>query len=132
MIIKTPGQARRLITIVVSLTLLAAGIVLWAWPAELHRVLCITGGVSLVVMGIFFLVRPREAQRVFVVVAGAVLLLVGAVMMVTPGPGIPAIIGGLALLATEFVWARRLLQRVKDEAVKVKNAVFNGKKKNEG
>jgi xanthosine utilization system XapX-like protein len=54
-------------------------------------------------------------------------------MMLTPGPGVPALIGGLALLVTEFVWARRMLERVKREALKVKNAVvgsLNNKKPN--
>ena len=35
-------------------------------------------------------------------------------MIVTPGPAIVVIPAGLALLATEFLWARRLLQKMKD------------------
>jgi uncharacterized protein (TIGR02611 family) len=35
------------------------------------------------------------------------------VMLVTPGPGLAAILGGLALLATEFAWARRILAWVR-------------------
>ncbi|MBM3888902.1 MAG: hypothetical protein FJ388_07210 [Verrucomicrobia bacterium] len=91
------------------------------------------GGISLVIAGSFLLVRPREATRVFAVVGGVVLLVAGGIMMLTPGPGVPALIGGLALLATEFVWARRMLDRVKREAMKVKNAVvgsLNSKKPN--
>ena len=34
-------------------------------------------------------------------------------MLITPGPGWVAIIVGLAVLATEYVWAERLLARVK-------------------
>jgi hypothetical protein len=34
------------------------------------------------------------------------------VMLVTPGPGIPAIILGLAMLALEFAWAERWLERI--------------------
>ncbi|EOR70869.1 hypothetical protein TM51_10837 [Thermobifida fusca TM51] len=37
-------------------------------------------------------------------------------MCVTPGPGIGGVIVGLAILATEFSWARRLLWRARDYA----------------
>ena len=47
---------------------------------------------------------------------GAALLLGGLVMLVTPGPGIVLIIAGLAVLATEFVWAERMLDKAKARA----------------
>jgi tellurite resistance protein TerC len=56
------------------------------------------------------LVPPR---RVLVTIGGGVLLAAGAAMLVLPGPGLVVIAAGLALLATEFVWARRMLDRVK-------------------
>jgi hypothetical protein len=37
-------------------------------------------------------------------------------MMVTPGPGILVIIAGLAVLATEYAWAQRTLERTKERA----------------
>jgi hypothetical protein len=40
-------------------------------------------------------------------------MLVGAAMLLLPGPAILVIPLGLALLATEFAWARRLLRRFK-------------------
>jgi hypothetical protein len=40
-------------------------------------------------------------------------VLVGIVMMVTPGPAVIVIPLGLAILATEFVWARRILEHAK-------------------
>ena len=49
-------------------------------------------------------------------------------MIVTPGPGIAAIAGGLAILATEFVWARKLMKRFEKEAVNVKNSLLNNYK----
>jgi tellurite resistance protein TerC len=49
-----------------------------------------------------------------VAVIGTTVLLVGVAMIVLPGPAFLVIPAGLAILATEFVWARRLLQRVKD------------------
>jgi len=51
----------------------------------------------------------RHAWRGVVLVVGLVLVGAGLVMLVTPGPGIALILGGLALLSTEFAWAKRLL-----------------------
>jgi uncharacterized protein (TIGR02611 family) len=56
----------------------------------------------------------RNAKRVVVAILGFALLIAGGIMMVTPGPGVAAIIGGLALLATEFEWAERRLTWAKD------------------
>ena len=47
-------------------------------------------------------------------VAGFALLIAGAAMLVLPGPGWVTIALGLALLAPDFVWARRALERVKN------------------
>lgn len=44
---------------------------------------------------------------------GLSILVVGAAMLLLPGPAIIVIPAGLAVLATEFAWARRLLRRVK-------------------
>lgn len=35
------------------------------------------------------------------------LLLAGVALLVLPGPGIPLIIAGLAMLGTQFEWAKR-------------------------
>ncbi|PYT48076.1 MAG: hypothetical protein DMG44_16185 [Acidobacteria bacterium] len=66
----------------------------------------------------------EQVRRVFLVIAGFTLLLAGVVMLVTPGPGIAAILLGLGLLAAEFVWARRLMGRIKHEGGKWKDAVM--------
>ena len=46
-------------------------------------------------------------------VVGLTLVVLGIVFLVLPGPGIPLIIAGLALLATEFAWAEILLNKTK-------------------
>lgn len=46
-------------------------------------------------------------------VLGLSVVVVGVVMLVTPGPAFVVIPAGLAILATEFYWARRLLQDVR-------------------
>jgi hypothetical protein len=44
--------------------------------------------------------------------------------MVLPGPGVLLIIAGLAVLATEYVWAQRMLNYAKDKAEQAKNRVL--------
>jgi uncharacterized protein (TIGR02611 family) len=56
----------------------------------------------------------RNGKRIAVTVVGFVVLLAGLVMMVTPGPGIVVILLGLAILATEWAWAERALDRAKE------------------
>lgn len=64
----------------------------------------------------------RLVKRFAVTLVGAALLAVGAALLALPGPGILVIVAGLAVLATEFVWARALLDRAKDQAQKVQQA----------
>ena len=62
----------------------------------------------------------EQVRRVFRIIAGFTLLLAGIVMIVTPGPGWLVILLGLGLLAAEFVWARRLMDRIKREGDRVR------------
>jgi uncharacterized protein (TIGR02611 family) len=58
--------------------------------------------------------RHRQRNRIYRVafaIAGFLVLLAGVIMLVTPGPGIPVIILGLTMLALEFAWAERWLER---------------------
>ena len=52
--------------------------------------------------------RVAFAATGFAVVAGGVVLSLPLV----PGPGIPLVAAGLAMLALEFDWAERLLERI--------------------
>ena len=56
----------------------------------------------------------RNGKRIAITVVGFVVLLAGLVMMVTPGPGVVVILLGLAILATEWAWAERALDRAKE------------------
>jgi tellurite resistance protein TerC len=60
----------------------------------------------------------RQAWRLIVLVVGLTILLIGVALLVLPGPAFVVIPIGLAILATEFAWARRLLHRVKEAAEK--------------
>ena len=64
----------------------------------------------------------KQAKRLITVVMGFTVVLVGIIMLVTPGPGIVAILLGLAMLGTEFVWARKLMKRFNHHASTVKNS----------
>jgi uncharacterized protein (TIGR02611 family) len=66
----------------------------------------------------------EQVRRALRIVVGFTLLLVGIVMIVTPGPGWLVIFFGLGLLAAEFVWARRLMDRLKREGERVREVVW--------
>ncbi|HDP34437.1 MAG TPA: calcium/sodium antiporter [Candidatus Hydrogenedentes bacterium] len=61
------------------------------------------------------LYATKNARKIFVLVAGVTLLIIGVAMMVLPGPATIVIPLALALLGTEFVWARRILKYLLDE-----------------
>lgn len=61
-------------------------------------------------------ITVRRARKVLVGVAGLSVLGFGVVLIVLPGPGSLVIPLGLAILATEFLWARQLLQWLKSRA----------------
>ena len=58
----------------------------------------------------------RFARKVAVAVIGSTVLALGIALIVLPGPAFVVIPLGLAILATEFLWARRLLRRVRQGA----------------
>ena len=58
----------------------------------------------------------RSSKRLAVLLVGSALVVAGVAMLVLPGPGIVVIIAGLAVLATEFVWAEHLLDQAQNHA----------------
>ena len=73
----------------------------------------------------------RSGKRIAVTVVGGFVVLVGIALLVLPGPGILVIIAGLAILATEYVWAERLLRMAKERAVQAKDKVIRKKTKSD-
>lgn len=57
---------------------------------------------------------PHPLRWLTVAIIGGTFVIAGIAMLVLPGPGIAFILLGLAILATEFVWAETLLHRVKN------------------
>jgi uncharacterized protein (TIGR02611 family) len=64
-------------------------------------------------MKLWQLIRGLAWRKMAIAVVGGTVVLAGLVMLVTPGPGLVAIAAGLAILATEFEWAHRMLHRVR-------------------
>jgi uncharacterized protein (TIGR02611 family) len=58
----------------------------------------------------------RGGRKLVIAIVGGSVLVVGIIMIVTPGPAVVVIPAGLAILGTEFVWARRILKRMKAQA----------------
>ncbi len=71
----------------------------------------------------FVISTLKQARRAIVIVIGFTVLVLGIVLIVLPGPAILVIPLGLAILATEFVWARRLLVRFRWKARRLKNSI---------
>jgi tellurite resistance protein TerC len=55
----------------------------------------------------------KVVRRVIVSVVGATIVLIGIALLVLPGPAFIVIPVGLAILATEYAWARRWLRKAR-------------------
>ena len=58
----------------------------------------------------------RNSKRAGITLAGFVLVIGGIILLPLPGPGWLVIFAGLAVLATEYVWAERALDNAKRKA----------------
>lgn len=59
----------------------------------------------------------KKATRI---AAGGGLVLIGIPMLVLPGPGLLTIFAGLTVVASEFVWAERLVEAVKEKTARLR------------
>ena len=64
----------------------------------------------------------RRLKTVMTAVIGFTVIAIGAAMLILPGPGLVVIALGLLILSAEFMWARRALDRMKDQARKARDA----------
>ena len=69
----------------------------------------------------------RNAKRTAVTLAGFAVVLIGLVLIPLPGPGWLIVFGGLAILATEYVWARRLLNYSRRRVGQARDVVLRRK-----
>jgi tellurite resistance protein TerC len=61
----------------------------------------------------------KVVRRVIVSAVGATVLLIGVALLVLPGPAFIVLPIGLAILATEYAWARRWLKKARRMATAV-------------
>jgi tellurite resistance protein TerC len=62
-------------------------------------------------------------RKALVLVVGLSVLFAGIAMIALPGPAILFIPAGLAILATEFDWAKRWLKKLREQTKKVGESV---------
>ena len=67
----------------------------------------------------------KTVRQLAVAVIGSTVILFGIVLVLpgVPGPGSVVIWGGLAILATEFIWARVLMHKVRERVQSAVKAV---------
>ena len=51
--------------------------------------------------------------RIFIGVLGGSVTVLGAIALVAPGPGVLILLAGLGILASEFAWASRAMNKTK-------------------
>ena len=66
---------------------------------------------------------PLLVRKTIVGVIGGTIVLIGVALIVLPGPAFIVIPIGLGILATEFVWARRVVKRGRIFVEQVKRRV---------
>lgn len=73
----------------------------------------------------------RNGRRMAISLLGFGLVLVGIVLLVLPGPGLLLIVAGLAVLATEYVWAQRTLNYARRKAAQAKDRALRRPRRNQ-
>ena len=71
----------------------------------------------------------KQIKKLVIFLIGISVLLIGCVLFFTPGPAIVVIPIGLAILATEFIWAKKLLKKFKEKVDSFSESSKNVKKK---
>lgn len=70
-------------------------------------------------------------KRIIVTIIGGTVVIFGVILIVTPGPAVLVIPAGLAILGTEYAWARRWLRKARSMAAqaisKTQNMARRGK-----
>ena len=71
---------------------------------------------------------PTPIRRILAASVGLVTLVVGVLRLVLPGPGLVVMLLGLAILATEFAWAKRSMHQVKQQGNRFARGIMRQKK----
>jgi uncharacterized protein (TIGR02611 family) len=72
----------------------------------------------------------KIAKRWIMVVIGFTLLILGILLAIpgVPGPGLLVVWGGLAILAAEFIWARKLLIKFQTNGARLRDLILRRSK----
>lgn len=65
----------------------------------------------------------RTAKKIVIAVIGGTVTLIGIALIFLPGPAFIVIPIGLSILATEFLWARRWLQKIRQMAARLRSKI---------
>lgn len=65
----------------------------------------------------------KQARRLVIAIVGSTIILLGLIFIPLPGPGLLGVVAGLAILATEFIWARRLLKAIKGKGRDIRASI---------
>tara|TARA_B100000035_G_scaffold132964_1_gene113033 strand:+ start:10 stop:252 length:243 start_codon:yes stop_codon:yes gene_type:complete len=71
----------------------------------------------------------KQIRKLAIFLIGMTVVLIGCILFFTPGPAVVVIPIGLAILATEFIWAKRLLKKFKEKTLSFSKSAKNVIKK---
>ncbi len=108
------------LSLIIVCAILSAGVVASLLKTQVEALQAAAASIPLAEMG---LAAWRPVRKLLVLLVGGTVVLIGVVLFFTPGPATVVIPVGLAILATEFVWARRLLNKLKETALRAASAV---------
>ena len=72
----------------------------------------------------------KQIRRLAIFLIGISIVLIGCILIFTPGPAVVVIPIGLAVLATEFIWAKKLLKKFKETTSNLSKSAKDVIKKN--
>jgi tellurite resistance protein TerC len=72
----------------------------------------------------------KQIRKLVIFLIGISIVLIGCVLFFTPGPAIIVIPVGLAVLATEFIWAKKLLKKFKETTSSITKSAKDAIRKN--
>jgi tellurite resistance protein TerC len=72
----------------------------------------------------------KQIRKLVIFLIGTSIVLIGCVLFFTPGPAIIVIPVGLAVLATEFIWAKKLLKKFKETTSSITKSAKDAIRKN--
>ncbi len=72
---------------------------------------------------------PKQVRKFFILLIGLTVLFIGTLMIFLPGPAFIVIPAGLAILASEFLWAKKILEKMKGKTKQIADQLHLKKKK---